>query len=243
MKRIKRIIRTTGWALCCALILASCGSSKRASSSGRGGVRIPAESPGAAPVKSSYKEMRRRVEAMSFQYKDVEKLVHEAAKWIGTPYLYGGADRSGADCSGMVMRLFGDVMGVKLPRSSREQQKACQTLGKNDLRPGDLVFFATGRDRGRVSHVGLYIGDGQMIHASSSRGVITSGLSEAYYLKNYHSSGRPACLAEMYKKKKNKKKEKRVVEVIETEPAPLPAELDLDGEITQRVDSIFNFFE
>lgn len=117
------------------------------------------------------------------------KLINEAHKWIGTPYRYGGTTRSGVDCSGLVMELYRSVYDIKLPRSSAAQQEFCVGIAYKDLEPGDLVFFATGR-RNVVSHVGLYIGDGRMIHASASRGVMVSGLEEAYFKRNYHSGGR-----------------------------------------------------
>ncbi|MDE7388038.1 MAG: C40 family peptidase [Muribaculaceae bacterium] len=117
------------------------------------------------------------------------RLVKEARKWIGTPYRYGGVTRSGVDCSGLVMELYREVYGIKLPRSSAAQQEFCVGIPYKELAPGDLVFFATGRGS-MVSHVGLYIGSDRMIHASSSRGVIESGLNEKYYQLTFHSAGR-----------------------------------------------------
>lgn len=117
-------------------------------------------------------------------------IVKEAHKWLGTKYKYGGIDRSGVDCSGMVMRVYDKAAGVKLPRSSAQQREFCKSIRRKDLAAGDLLFFATGRDKTRVSHVGIYIGDGKMIHASTSKGVITSSLNEKYYVNKYHSSGR-----------------------------------------------------
>lgn len=133
------------------------------------------------------------------------ELVKEARKWIGTKYQYGGHTRSGTDCSGLVMELFLKVYDLKLPRSSAQQREYSLGIDKKELTPGDLVFFATGSDRARVSHVGLYVGDGKMIHASTSRGVIESGLSEAYYANHYHSSGR--ILASSKEKSKKPKPE------------------------------------
>lgn len=121
-----------------------------------------------------------------------QAVVKEAHKWLGTKYKYGGTERSGVDCSGMVMRIYDKAAGVKLPRSSAQQQSFCKNIKRKDLAAGDLLFFTTGRDKKRVSHVGIYIGHDKMIHASSSRGVITSNLNEKYYADNYHSSGRVA---------------------------------------------------
>ncbi|MDE5899897.1 MAG: C40 family peptidase, partial [Muribaculaceae bacterium] len=86
--------------------------------------------------------------------------------------------------------LFREVYDIKLPRSSAAQQEFCIGVSRQDLQPGDLVFFATTKRKNVVSHVGLYIGAGRMIHASGSRGVMESGLDEAYFQRNWHSGGR-----------------------------------------------------
>lgn len=120
----------------------------------------------------------------------VEKLMAEARQWIGTPYKYGGHSKDGTDCSGLVMELFLKVYNIRLPRSSAMQQEYARPLANGDLQQGDLVFFATGGDKNRVSHVGLYTGAGKMIHASSSRGVIESDLAQPYWVRTRHSNGR-----------------------------------------------------
>lgn len=118
------------------------------------------------------------------------RLVAEARKWLGVPYRYGRDTKSGTDCSGMVSAVYRDVAGIKLPRSSAEQAQYCVDISKSSLQPGDLVFFNSSSRGGRISHVGLYVGDGKMIHATASRGVIESDLAEKYYDTHYHSSGR-----------------------------------------------------
>ena len=133
----------------------------------------------------------------------MDRLIAEAHKWIGTKYRYGGQSKSGTDCSGMVMELYMDVYGIKLPRSCREQQKYCQSVDKRNLRKGDLLFFSSSKNSRAVSHVGLYIGNDRMIHASSSRGVIISDITEKYYTSTYHSSGR--VVQEEKSGKRNKK--------------------------------------
>lgn len=118
-------------------------------------------------------------------------LVAEAERWLGTPYKYGGSERGkGTDCSGMTMEIYRKVLGVKIPRNSAAQQQFCTPMKREKLEAGDLVFFSTGKGRGRVGHVGLYVADGVFVHASSSRGVIASNLDETYYSTHYHSSGR-----------------------------------------------------
>jgi len=115
-------------------------------------------------------------------------LLCEADTWLGTSYKYGGTDRRGVDCSALVMNVYNTALGIKLPRNSAKQQEYCSNVNRNKLTPGDLVFFSNAS--GKVNHVGMYIGSGNIIHASSSRGVIISSLSDSYYRKNYHSAGR-----------------------------------------------------
>ena len=122
--------------------------------------------------------------------KSEKELIKEAKKWIGTKYLYGGHSKAGTDCSGFVMEVFLSVYNYKLPRTSKAQQEFCKKIKKSQLKIGDLVFFATSKDASKVSHVGIYIGEDEFIHASSSKGVVISKLSQNYYVKAYHSSGR-----------------------------------------------------
>lgn len=122
-------------------------------------------------------------------------LVSEARKWLGTPYVYGGHSRKGTDCSGFLMEVFRECAGISLPRSSREQQAYCHPIDREYLAVGDLVFFSSKRSGGRVSHVGMYIGDGRMIHASSSRGVVEDDLASQYFVTYYQGAGRVPQLA------------------------------------------------
>lgn len=114
-------------------------------------------------------------------------LIQQARRWLGTPYRYGGNERSGVDCSGLTCRVFADGLGIRLPRTSAQQRDYCRRIDRADLEPGDLVFFRNG---GKINHVGLYIGGGRMIHASSSRGVIETDLSDTYWARRYHTAGR-----------------------------------------------------
>lgn len=185
-----------------------------------------------------------------------KELVKEAKKWLGTSYRYGGHSRQGTDCSGMVMEVYRKVCNVSLPRSSREQQAYCKGIKKKDLTEGDLIFFCTGSGN-RVSHVGMYIGDGKMVHASSSRGVIISGIDERYYTRTYHSSGRvfasattPNVLddvpATIPAPQKNPTPPTISPEIQPTLPSPLEIqpEIDLEDIIDAKVDSIYtNMFD
>ena len=90
---------------------------------------------------------------------------------LGTPYVFGGEARSGLDCSGFVRQVF-TPLGVALPRVSADQARAGVAVDDRDLRPGDLLFFDT-EGRGRVSHVGIYLGDDQFISANSYLGRVS----------------------------------------------------------------------
>lgn len=126
---------------------------------------------------------------------DVKKLVEEAFTWLGTPYSYGGDKKGeGADCSGFIMVVFDKVIGCKLPRVSTKQAEFTRKLKPKDVKPGDLVFFATGKDPSKVSHVGMMIDDEQFIHASSSKGVCVSSMESKYYTDHFIMYGRVPCL-------------------------------------------------
>lgn len=89
---------------------------------------------------------------------------------LGTPYVYGGTSRSGLDCSGFVLQVF-TPFGVRLPRQSADQARAGVPVEMADLQAGDLLFFDT-EGRGRVTHVGIYLGDGTMANANSYKGQV-----------------------------------------------------------------------
>ena len=83
---------------------------------------------------------------------------------------------------------MGTVFGFALPRTAREQYKKCRKLAKSELAEGDLVFFNT---RGGVSHVGVYLGDGNFVHSASSKGVNINNLGDSYYKNRFIGGGRP----------------------------------------------------
>ena len=115
-------------------------------------------------------------------------IISKAKSYLGVPYVWGGTSPSGFDCSGLIQYVF-QQNGISLPRTTTEQVKTGIYVSKSNLQPGDLVFLQNTYRQG-VSHVGIYIGDGQMIHASSSKGVVISNLSSSYYTQHYHSARR-----------------------------------------------------
>lgn len=125
----------------------------------------------------------------------VDIVISTARTFIGTPYRYGGTTRSGMDCSGLLLNSFRAVE-LTLPRTSEAQSKVGKEIKKmHDLEPGDLVFFATGRKRREITHVGLVTdvrGDDNIkfIHSSSSLGVVETNLLADYYQKRYRGARR-----------------------------------------------------
>ncbi len=118
-----------------------------------------------------------------------QALLKEARKWLGTPYKYGGTDKNGIDCSGLVMNVYRSALAINMPRNSKAQSDYCTPTPKKDLIPGDLLFFATSGGK-KVSHVGIFIGDNRMIHSSASKGVIISDINARYYTRTFAGSGR-----------------------------------------------------
>lgn len=114
-----------------------------------------------------------------------EVLVQTALRYLGIPYRWGGTtDEDGFDCSGLTMVCY-RLNGLNLPRVSRQQYSAGQAISKEELRLGDLVFFAT-RKKGIVSHVGLYIGENHFIHAPrTGENVQIESLLHPYYRERY----------------------------------------------------------
>ena len=113
----------------------------------------------------------------------VDKIIKNAKQYLGVPYVWGGTSPSGFDCSGFTHYVF-LKNGITIPRTSALQYNEGTWVSKDQLRPGDLVFFTTYKPG--PSHVGIYIGNGQFVHASSGAEQVTiSDLTKNYYMQRY----------------------------------------------------------
>ncbi len=116
-----------------------------------------------------------------------QALVATAKKYLGTKYVWGGSSPSGFDCSGFVQYVCAQN-GISVPRTSRDQAKVGVAVSKSDLQPGDLLFFAK---NGVVHHVGIYIGNGQMIHSPQTGDVVKiSSINTTYRINGYYCARR-----------------------------------------------------
>ena len=110
-------------------------------------------------------------------------------EWQGTRYRIGGNSKSGVDCSGFMQITFRDLFGIDLPRMTVDQAKEGTKISKSELRTGDLVFFNTGRGP-NGKHVGVYVKNGQFLHASTKGGVIYSDMDSPYWTKTFWQARR-----------------------------------------------------
>ncbi len=171
--RFKRTFLFLFISLFLLVFLDSCKSSKKSSSSSQ------------TPQKLSRKEKKRLNNSVILTSK----------KFIGTPYKWGGTTRAGMDCSGLLYTSY-QLNNITIPRSSAQQAEFGKKVGINSLREGDWVFFATGKKRRKITHVGLVIEikgheDVKFIHASTSLGVTESQLFSDYWRKKYVKAMRP----------------------------------------------------
>ncbi|NJD02273.1 MAG: hypothetical protein FIA99_06680 [Ruminiclostridium sp.] len=120
-----------------------------------------------------------------------QQIVGYARKFLGVKYVYGGSSSKGFDCSGFTSYVF-KHFGISLERTSTSQGSHGVKINRSDLKPGDLVFFDTNGGLNAINHVGMYVGEGKFIHASSgsTNKVIISDMTEGFYYKNYMRSRR-----------------------------------------------------
>lgn len=161
------------------LFAISCGSSKNVSKAKKN-----------TPAKVIAKDNLRSLDS-NFSGKisdDIVELLKDAEKYLGAPYKFGGDTSAGFDCSGFALKVFNEN-DVKLPRRSSDQAEFGEDIRVKEIKPGDLLFFATSGGS-RVSHVGIVhsverSGEIKFVHASTSKGVIISSLHENYWNKAF----------------------------------------------------------
>ena len=117
---------------------------------------------------------------------DASDLRRVAEGYLGVKYRWGGRDKGGMDCSGFVTRVFEEAHQMQLPRNSAAMARYGKKVDKDDLQPGDLVFFK----RVRIDHVGIYMGDGYFIHSQSGIGVTYTKLESPYFSTHYAGAKR-----------------------------------------------------
>jgi peptidoglycan DL-endopeptidase LytE len=140
-----------------------------------GGSQPSKEDAAASPVQRFATRILHRASALAMN------LTRSALRFIGVPYVFGGTSTYGFDCSGFVQHVFA-MLGIRLPRTADSQFYAGHSVGGRIV-AGDLVFFQTYAPG--PSHVGIYLGDGKFVHASSSHGVTVSRLSDTYWAARY----------------------------------------------------------
>jgi cell wall-associated NlpC family hydrolase len=116
-----------------------------------------------------------------------DKLEVEYQKYKGIPYKYGGTTKRGFDCSGFVNAVYFNAFNIDLPRTTTLMSKEGEKKSKSNLKSGDLVFFRPSR---KYMHIGIYVGDGQFMHSSTSKGIIKSKLNNLYWKNKYRFSRR-----------------------------------------------------
>jgi len=146
---------------------------------------------GASPHQARHHEMTRFASRLFGRTARIAKsLTRSALRFLGTPYVFGGTSGYGFDCSGYVQHVYA-MLGVHLPRTADAQYySGRRTVG--GVKAGDLVFFQTYEPG--PSHVGIYIGNGHFVHASSSHGVMVSSLSDSYWSARYLGAKRVMAL-------------------------------------------------
>jgi cell wall-associated NlpC family hydrolase len=117
------------------------------------------------------------------------ELVVNAMGFLGVPYKRGGTEATGFDCSGFVRAMYENTLGLVLPHNAKAQAAVTQTIDKDELQPGDLVFFNTLRRA--FSHVGIYIGEGRFIHSPRAGGEVRiENMSDSYWRKRFNGARR-----------------------------------------------------
>jgi len=142
-------------------------------------------------IARAQEEARKIGETYQISEVDKQKLLEDAKYFKGGKYVWGGTTPQGFDCSGYVQYLY-KKHNINLPRTAWQQSKKGQSIEKHELQKGDLLFFLTDKKRGiPITHVGIYIGNGNFIHAASKdKGIIISSITHGSYAKTFISARR-----------------------------------------------------
>ena len=136
---------------------------------------------------SSCSQMPRKPALPSADRTGNELIVERSYAKLGIPYRYGGNTLKSFDCSGLTKYVYNEA-GIQIPRTAKQQQNASRTISYRKILPGDLVFYKTGRT---TDHVGIYIGNNQMIHASTgSKKVKITNITQNYWRQRFVKFGR-----------------------------------------------------
>ena len=144
---------------------------------------------GPIKAKAGIFKTNRVISNLDDQIMVIANLSEHQQEWQGTRYRIGGNSKSGVDCSGFMQITFRDLFGMDLPRMTVDQAKEGTKISKSELRTGDLVFFNTGRGP-NGKHVGVYVKNGQFLHASTKGGVIYSDMDSPYWTKTFWQARR-----------------------------------------------------
>ena len=144
---------------------------------------------GPIKAKAGIFKTNRVISNLDDQIMVIANLSEHQQEWQGTRFRIGGNSKSGVDCSGFMQITFRDLFGIDLPRMTVDQAKEGTKISKSELRTGDLVFFNTGRGP-NGKHVGVYVKNGQFLHASTKGGVIYSDMDSPYWTKTFWQARR-----------------------------------------------------
>ncbi|WP_159866058.1 MULTISPECIES: bifunctional murein DD-endopeptidase/murein LD-carboxypeptidase [unclassified Raoultella] len=170
-------------AIAVAVLLSACSSTTSSTAKNMHSETLGVGSGDLSSLQASQDEFETMVSNLDVK----SRLMDQYASWKGVRYRLGGSTRKGIDCSAFVQRTFREQFGLELPRSTSEQRDSGKSISRSQLRTGDLVLFRAG-STGR--HVGIYIGNNQFVHASTSSGVTISSMNEPYWKKRYNEARR-----------------------------------------------------
>lgn len=127
---------------------------------------------------------------LRMKHSPAQGLIDQGMEYLGVRYRYGGSSpETGLDCSGLVQNVFRNAIGLDLPRRASDMARLGTKVGRAELKPGDLVFFNTSQRAN--SHVGLYIGEGQFLHAPASGGEVrVEDMNGRYWLARFNGARR-----------------------------------------------------